>query len=44
MEDRKAVMEMWDSVWSAAYTGRRIAIAQEVFNKYVDYSILLFDF
>eukprot|EP00178_Gracilaria_changii_P000164 TRINITY_DN10144_c0_g1_i1.p1 TRINITY_DN10144_c0_g1~~TRINITY_DN10144_c0_g1_i1.p1 ORF type:complete len:167 (+),score=23.92 TRINITY_DN10144_c0_g1_i1:50-550(+) len=33
MEDRRAVQEMWNSVWSAQFTGRRTAIAQEVFSR-----------
>jgi hemoglobin-like flavoprotein len=32
MEDRKEVLKLWESVWSAQYSGRRVAIAQAVFN------------
>lgn len=31
MEDRKAVLNMWESVWSAEFTGRRVAIAKNAF-------------
>eukprot|EP00178_Gracilaria_changii_P017199 TRINITY_DN49195_c0_g1_i1.p1 TRINITY_DN49195_c0_g1~~TRINITY_DN49195_c0_g1_i1.p1 ORF type:complete len:165 (+),score=12.52 TRINITY_DN49195_c0_g1_i1:40-534(+) len=31
LEDRKEVLSLWESVWSAEYTGRRVAIAQAVF-------------
>jgi len=32
MEDRKEVLALWESVWSAQYSGRRVAVAQAVFN------------
>merc|ERR1712141_710325 len=32
MEDRKEVLALWESIWSAQYSGRRVAVAQAVFN------------
>lgn len=32
MEDRREVQRLWDSIWSAQFSGRRVAIAQAVFN------------
>lgn len=32
-EDRKEVRSLWERVWSAQYTGRRVKIAQEIFNR-----------
>jgi len=32
IEDRKEVLSLWESIWSAQYSGRRVAIAQAVFN------------
>ena len=31
IEDRHEVLALWESVWSAQFSGRRIAIAQAVF-------------
>nr|AAA03293.1 44 kda hemoglobin B2 chain {N-terminal} [slender vestimentifera gen. sp.1, Peptide Partial, 41 aa] [slender vestimentifera sp. 1] len=31
-EDRKEMQIMWSNVWHAQFTGRRLAIAQAVFN------------
>ena len=33
MEDRREVQRLWDSIWSAQFSGRRVAIAQAVFNE-----------
>jgi hypothetical protein len=32
MEDRREVLSLWESIWSAQFSGRRVAIAQAVFN------------
>jgi hypothetical protein len=32
MEDRREVQRLWDSIWSAQYSGRRVAMASAVFN------------
>ena len=31
MEDRREVLALWESIWSAQYSGRRVAVAQAVF-------------
>lgn len=31
MEDRRAVLTMWESVWAASFTGRRVTIAKNAF-------------
>jgi len=36
MEDRKEILALWTSIWSAQYSGRRVAIAQAVFNEIFD--------
>ena len=33
MEDRREVQKLWESIWSAQFSGRRVAIAQAVFNE-----------
>ena len=32
-EDRREMQLMWGNVWSAQFTGRRVAIAQAVFKE-----------
>nr|BAA09589.1 a polypeptide chain of chlorocruorin [Sabellastarte spectabilis] len=32
MEDRQEVLKAWETMWSAEFTGRRVTIAQEVFD------------
>jgi len=31
MEDRREILALWESIWSAQYSGRRVAVAQAVF-------------
>lgn len=31
LEDRHEVLSLWETVWSAEYTGRRVAIAKAAF-------------
>nr|CAC37410.1 globin [Sabella spallanzanii] len=33
MEDRQEVLNAWEALWSAEYTGRRVMIAQAAFQK-----------
>ena len=35
IEDRTEMQIEWESVWSAQFTGRRLAIAQSVFSELV---------
>ncbi|MRB67787.1 hypothetical protein GH825_31005, partial [Bacillus thuringiensis] len=36
-EDRREMQLMWGNVWSAQFTGRRLAIAQAVFKDLFDH-------